>query len=159
LNNPLKLSLSNHLLISFVSNPFIFFQSNKLCLILSPLYKMQFSTFTLLSAVTAIASAAQHSVEVGNGGFTFTPNNLTAAAGDTVVFTFYPSKHSVAQASFAKPCVPLNSSSFFSGAMSTTSGVNSMTYTLTINDTQPIWFYCSVASHCEAGMVGSINAA
>jgi plastocyanin len=120
---------------------------------------MQFSTFaTLLSAVSA-ASAAVHSITVGDGALAFSPANISAAVGDTVVFSFYPTKHSVAQASFAKPCVPLNSSSFFSGAMTTTSGVNPDTFTITVNDTTPIWFYCSVASHCESGMVGSINAA
>ena len=120
---------------------------------------MQFSTITTLLSAIATVNAAVHTVTVGNGGLVFSPNNLTAAAGDTVVFSFYPSKHSVAQATFAKPCVPMDSSSFFSGAMATTSGVNANTYTLTINDTTPIWFYCSVATHCESGMVGSINAA
>jgi plastocyanin len=125
---------------------------------LYPNFKMQFSTFTLLSAIAAAANAATHTVTVGNGGLVFSPNNTVAAAGDTVVFSFYPSKHSVAQASFAKPCVPINSTAFFSGALSTSSGVNADTFTLTINDTTPIWFYCSVGAHCASGMVGSINA-
>jgi hypothetical protein len=29
---------------------------------------------------------------------------------------------------------------------------------VTVNDTQPIWFYCSRASHCASGMVGVVNA-
>jgi hypothetical protein len=27
-----------------------------------------------------------------------------------------------------------------------------------VNDTTPIWFYCGVPGHCQAGMVGVINA-
>lgn len=32
-----------------------------------------------------------------------------------------------------------------------------MVYTITINNTQPIFFYSPVAGHCQAGMVGVIN--
>lgn len=31
-------------------------------------------------------------------------------------------------------------------------------FTIAINDTKPIWFYCSQAKHCQSGMVGVINA-
>lgn len=32
------------------------------------------------------------------------------------------------------------------------------TFTITINDTAPIWGYCSQTGHCGSGMVFSINA-
>jgi len=32
------------------------------------------------------------------------------------------------------------------------------TYTIQINDTKPIWYYCSQGPHCQEGMVGVINA-
>lgn len=32
------------------------------------------------------------------------------------------------------------------------------TYEIVINNTKPIWFYCSQANHCVNGMVGAINA-
>jgi uncharacterized cupredoxin-like copper-binding protein len=32
-----------------------------------------------------------------------------------------------------------------------------MVFTVTVNDTNPIWFYCGVPTHCQAGMVGVIN--
>lgn len=30
-------------------------------------------------------------------------------------------------------------------------------FTITINDTTPIWYYCDHIGHCQAGMVGVIN--
>ena len=32
------------------------------------------------------------------------------------------------------------------------------TYEIVVNNTDPIWFYCSQTNHCVNGMVGSINA-
>jgi hypothetical protein len=32
------------------------------------------------------------------------------------------------------------------------------TWSITINDTTPLWFYCSQTNHCADGMVFSINA-
>jgi len=57
--------------------------------------------------------------------------------------------------------VPINSvqpavKGIFSGFMPT-NGVITPIFTILINDTQPIWYYCSQAMHCQAGMVGVIN--
>lgn len=30
-------------------------------------------------------------------------------------------------------------------------------FTVTVNDTKPLWFYCSQGAHCEAGMAMVIN--
>lgn len=32
------------------------------------------------------------------------------------------------------------------------------TYTIRVNDTNPIWLYCSQGKHCQNGMVAAINA-
>jgi hypothetical protein len=32
-----------------------------------------------------------------------------------------------------------------------------MTFIVTVNSTDPIWFYCSLNAHCIAGMVGVVN--
>jgi hypothetical protein len=29
---------------------------------------------------------------------------------------------------------------------------------VTVNDTKPIWFYCTQKTHCKGGMVGVVNA-
>jgi len=31
------------------------------------------------------------------------------------------------------------------------------TFTITINNTSPLWFYCAQAKHCQSGMVMAIN--
>ncbi|KUJ08953.1 Cupredoxin [Mollisia scopiformis] len=112
------------------------------------------------SVSTTSSGATVHVIKVGDGALAFSPNNITAAVNDIVEFHFYPAKHSVAQSTFADPCVPLtNGTSFFSGSMSTTSGVNVNTFQLTINNTAPIWFYCAYPGHCEQGMAGVINQA
>lgn len=32
-------------------------------------------------------------------------------------------------------------------------------FTITVNDTKPIWYYCGFPNHCQGGMVGVINQA
>ncbi|KAF7549913.1 hypothetical protein G7Z17_g6070 [Cylindrodendrum hubeiense] len=112
-----------------------------------------------LSALVSAVAAAKHVVKVGDGGLTFDPESTTAAVGDTVEFHFYPMAHSVAQSSFAAPCEPLNSTSFFSGPVAVSSGVSDTVFTVTIENEDPIWYYCATGSHCQSGMVGAINAA
>jgi hypothetical protein len=51
-----------------------------------------------------------------------------------------------------------NGTGFVSGFFNTTSGTNANVFTITVNDTNPIWFFCGFPSHCELGMAGVINA-
>ena len=120
---------------------------------------------------TSSASPGVHSVAVGQGGLTFSPNSLTAAVGDQVEFHFDSPTHSVAQGDFNNACQPLNSSSFWSGYPGNgvrnlhsefqptplLTATQSPPFTITVNSTDPIWFYCTQVSHCQAGMVGVIN--
>ncbi|RAL66490.1 hypothetical protein DID88_006180 [Monilinia fructigena] len=76
-----------------------------------------------------------HTILVGAGGqLTFSPNETKADVNTTLEFHFYPQTHSVAQAAFASPL-----------------------FSVLVNDTKPIWFYCGFARHCENGMVGAVN--
>lgn len=108
------------------------------------------------------SQSGMHIVSVSNAGgtvFAFNPSTITAAKGDMVQFQFNPLNHSVVQGSFEKPCQPL-SGGFFSGFQSLSTGATSMpSFTITVNSTDPIWFYCSqtVLTHCQQGMVGVIN--
>ena len=69
--------------------------------------------------------------------------------------------HSVAQSSFDDPCQPLQSGNvpgFWSGMMPVTAESTSMpVFSIMVNDTRPIWFYCATAKHCQNGMSGVIN--
>jgi len=115
------------------------------------------TTAVVPATTTASSSGTVHTVTAGNGALKYVPNSITAAVGDTIEFHFYPPEHSVAQSSFAAPCVPLGPTAFFSGPFTQSSGQNANVFTLTINDTNPIWFYCGVPTHGESGMAGVIN--
>ena len=71
--------------------------------------------------------------------------------------------HSVVQSTFDQPCQPIknnmpSTNGFFSGFMPVKAGAAMMpSYTIMVNDTKPIWYYCSQGDHCQDGMVGVIN--
>ncbi|KAL4075411.1 hypothetical protein V8B97DRAFT_1915992 [Scleroderma yunnanense] len=95
-------------------------------------------------------TGTSHTVVVGSG-LTFNPSNITASPGDTVTFEFQQGDHSATQSTFASPCSPLTSG-FDSGYL-----INA-NYSITVNDTNPIWVYCKQSDHCSEGMVFSVNA-
>ncbi|KAF4461748.1 extracellular serine-rich [Fusarium albosuccineum] len=103
----------------------------------------------------ASASATTHKVEVGKGGLRYAPDTIKAAKGDVIEFRFN-SMHTVVASDFNKPCAPATSGGFYSGELP--KGDNSF-FSVTINNTDPIFFYCAIESHCQAGMVGVINQA
>jgi len=109
-------------------------------------------------AVTATSSPFK--VSVGKDGLTYTPSNIIAEVGTLIEFDFFPKNHTVTQSSFKDPCHPLSTGGFFSGFVPTNATPSDTTFTITVMDTKPIWFYCSqtVGTHCQKGMVGSINA-
>jgi plastocyanin len=112
----------------------------------------------ILSSMAAIASAATVKVQVSDASSTlaFTPNSIKASVGDVVEFTFFPKNHTVAQSSFGSPCSPL-AGGFFSGYVPSAAGASNKTFSVTVKDTKPIWYYCSQSKHCNSGMVGVIN--
>lgn len=111
-------------------------------------------------------SILTHVIQVGdaNGSLKFYPSELTASPGDMVQFHFWPKSHSVAQSTFADPCQPMPAAAggtkgFWSGMMPVTAQDTVMpVFSIMVNDTNPIWFYCATGSHCQNGMTGVINA-
>ncbi|EIW85455.1 Cupredoxin [Coniophora puteana RWD-64-598 SS2] len=127
------------------------------------------------SGATATASASSptssstgmtqdHQVQVGAGGLTYTPSNITAQPGDTITFKFMAKNHTATQSTFADPCKKLDNTTtnqlgFDSGFMPVANGTTTFpTYTVQVNDTKPIWVYCRQTGHCGMGMVFSVNA-
>jgi len=110
------------------------------------------------AAVTATSSPFK--VKVGADGLTYTPSNIIADVGTQIEFDFFPKNHTVTQSSFKDPCHPLSGGGFFSGFVPTGDSPSSTTFTITVQNKSPIWFYCSqtVGTHCQKGMVGAINA-
>ncbi|KAK5987578.1 putative GPI-anchored cupredoxin [Cladobotryum mycophilum] len=118
---------------------------------------MHFTTITTI-ALSALASAKTIRIDSGKDGLTFSPADIKADVGDILEWHFFPQNHSVVAADFAGPCKPAAKGGFFSSWMPTASGEGKDVFRVTVQDTKPIWFYCSQGKHCEAGMVGAVNA-
>ncbi|KAK0383248.1 hypothetical protein NLU13_9161 [Sarocladium strictum] len=116
---------------------------------------MQYSLLNLaaLALTASQVSAEVHKVQVGQDGLTFSPNNIKASKGDLVEFHF-DGDHSVVASDFDAPCTPAKSGGFGSGPLP---DGDKTWFSINITSTDPIWFYCGVPGHCQAGMVGVIN--
>jgi hypothetical protein len=131
------------------------------------------NTLLGLAAIAAMTVNSQMGttirVAVGEGGsLRYSPNNITAKVGTAIEFNFFPNvsnqiedlptklihsqNHSVVQSSFANPCHPL-AGGFFSSFVPTKSSPSGTSFTVIVNDTSPVWFYCSQtsSSHCQSG--------
>ncbi|KAI0338335.1 hypothetical protein BDW22DRAFT_1362933 [Trametopsis cervina] len=119
-----------------------------------------------LAACASLVSAKRVIVKVGanttdDPSLIFQPQQVTATAGDVVVFTFENGTHTATQADFAAPCIPLsfhNSSvnGFNSGERPANNGTTVTTLEVPITDnTTTFWFYDN--DSCGDGGVGGIN--
>jgi hypothetical protein len=126
---------------------------------------MRFSSIALLTAAASLASAANFTVLVGDGGaLTFNPTTVTVAAGDTINFEFRAKNHSATQSTFANPCAlqTTPTTGVNSGFQFVAAGSTSFpTWSITVqNASAPLWFFCAQtnpANHCHAGMVFAVN--
>ncbi|KAK3312199.1 hypothetical protein B0H66DRAFT_395551 [Apodospora peruviana] len=110
------------------------------------------------SLLTSMASAKTIRIDVGQTGLSFTPDSVTAAKGDVLEYHFHaPLPHSVTMGDFSTPCNPAKTGGFYSGVVQTASGENTNVFSVTVNSTDPIFFYCTVPGHCPAGMSGVVN--
>jgi len=121
------------------------------------------------SSTITMGAGTNHMVVVGGPSMLiFTPANITAQIGDTITFSFRQTNHTVTQSSFASPCTSLTQSStsgqvgFDSGFMPVgASDTVFPSFTITVNDTSPIWAFCKQTNpidHCADGMVFAANA-
>ncbi|KAK4457500.1 Plastocyanin, chloroplastic [Cladorrhinum samala] len=113
------------------------------------------------AVATSVAggAAATHTVTVGGPkGLSFEPQQLKAAVGDSVVFTFLSQNHTVTQSAFDTPCDPLAGgmdSGFQANANNTVNPPPQVAMQVMVDT--PLWFYCRQGNHCGKGMVFSIN--
>ncbi|KAE9373045.1 hypothetical protein N431DRAFT_503818 [Stipitochalara longipes BDJ] len=119
---------------------------------------------TATSTSTSAAPAATHIIAAGVDGFNFLPRETYANVGDVIEFQFYPLNHSVVRASYGnEPCVPYEYTTpgqlgFYSGFVPVAQPLkNPPSFQVTVNDTAPIFFYCSQTDACFQGMIGVIN--
>lgn len=105
-------------------------------------------------------------------GKKYWPENIQAPPGSMVQFQFWTGNHTVTQSTFDAPCAPMDPVMSQSGNGSVmTGGIKSgfqpvdasapmgeiPTYSIMINDTSPLWFYCGQSTHCQGGMSMVIN--
>ncbi|KAK9421713.1 hypothetical protein SUNI508_05314 [Seiridium unicorne] len=111
----------------------------------------------LLTLTAGLASATVHKINAGPG-LKFSPENITAVKDDVLEFHFYAQNHSVALGDYDDACQFPESGGFFSGYIPASgSAEGSQVFRVTVNDTDPIWYYCTQVSHCKSGMVGVVN--
>ncbi|KAF2734576.1 hypothetical protein EJ04DRAFT_552600 [Polyplosphaeria fusca] len=118
------------------------------------------------TATTTLSAAPQtHTVNAGNGDHKYYPDITQANVGDIVEFRFFPPNHSVVRADTTQyPCIPYemtgkDKKGFFSGFFPVDVILpDPPKWQLLINDTSPIFFYCSAPGSCiDYTMVGVIN--
>ncbi|EEB92405.1 hypothetical protein MPER_09091, partial [Moniliophthora perniciosa FA553] len=122
---------------------------------------MRTSALGLAFASLPAVLAANYDVTVAPGGeLVFSPEYVQAAIGDTVTFTFNPKNHTVTQSTFDQPC-NLNPEGFSTGFVPVAVGTTDLpSRVLTVNHTNPMWFYCQQQMpepHCSKGMVFAVN--
>lgn len=114
-------------------------------------------------SATSSALAQTHTISVGID-HKFKPEVTQAEAGDLIEFLFFPPNHSVVRAEYEFPCIPYEMTGrgkvgFFSGFRPVDAILaDPPSWTLKVNDTNPIFFYCSAPGSCiRYGMVAVIN--
>jgi len=119
------------------------------------------STYSPPASFPTPASGKEHIIIVGGTELAFTPPNIQARPGDTIVFEFRAKNHTVTASSFDAPCLPLAVNGWTSGFVPVAADVTAdfPQYRLTVNDSKPIWAHCAQGNHCGQGMVFSANAA
>ncbi|KIP12603.1 hypothetical protein PHLGIDRAFT_98049 [Phlebiopsis gigantea 11061_1 CR5-6] len=120
------------------------------------------------AATPASLEGTVHKVLVGNNGtLTYDPQFVVAAPRDIIQFEFHQKNHTATQSAFAAPCLPFvaadGTPGVDSGFMPVAANASAFpTWNVTVNDTNPLWFYCKQhspdgSSHCGAGMVFAVN--
>ncbi|PSN63969.1 hypothetical protein BS50DRAFT_93903 [Corynespora cassiicola Philippines] len=89
----------------------------------------------------------------------YSPEAIDAAMGDMVKFVFMQKNHTVTQSTFDEPCKKMEGG-MDSGFMPNPEGAPGVEWNMTVETTEPLWFYCKQQNgvHCGKGMVFSINA-
>ena len=78
-----------------------------------------------ISTSTRSSMPSVHTITVGRVAHAFDPAEITANPGDTLVFQFWPTDHSVIRAEYGLPCIPFDTvnpgkPSFYSGNFTNT---------------------------------------
>lgn len=103
----------------------------------------------------AAGTGATHTVIVAptKGVLRYVPFAVNASVGDTVRFMWGAGPHTVTKSSALTVCNrTAEAASFASGQQNA-----SFVFDQVVNTTEPTFFFCGVATHCQKGMFGIIN--
>ena len=119
---------------------------------------MRFALASAILAIGAATSAFADDIPVTVEPTAFNPTNVTAQPGDTITFTFISKNHTVTQSSFDSPCQPLDGGIDSGFEPIPDNSTETLNFTITINDTSAIFFYCRQTGHCSGdGQVFAVN--
>ena len=112
------------------------------------------------NTATPSKSGVTYDVEVGSGGdLVFRPSWIEATTGDTINFKFLKLNHTLTESSLEEPFTPVRGFNTGFHNFNPMNATNKIT-SFRLQDTSPKWFFCqqtTKSSHCNAGMVFSIN--
>ncbi|KAF1810346.1 hypothetical protein P152DRAFT_369051, partial [Eremomyces bilateralis CBS 781.70] len=106
------------------------------------------------------ALAANHTISIGSSGLNIAPNVTHAVPGDLLIFRFFPGHHNVASGPFGTPCQSsATGGGIFSGWVDASDKEQgaAQIFVVEVNDTEPLWLYCSTPHHCSNGQVAVVN--
>ncbi|CAG8609816.1 17694_t:CDS:2 [Racocetra persica] len=113
----------------------------------------------LLVSFATFAYTTVYPVMVGQGGNTFTPQNITnLKVGDSVNFTWVNGMHSVTLSDApAGTCV--QSTSIQNSEIQAPTNVvgTSVLFNITSSTPPTVWYFCRVLQHCQGGMWGVLK--
>src|SRR6266849_2688938 len=119
---------------------------------------MHFSLASVvLATLASTVSAATTQVKVGSSGLAFDPPSVNATTGDIIQFVFYPKNHTVTQSTFAAPCSPMSGGADSGFNPTTANATNVPSYSVTVNNTQPLWFYCKQTRYGVTFLIYNMN--
>ncbi|RYP31628.1 hypothetical protein DL767_005635 [Monosporascus sp. MG133] len=128
---------------------------------------MYYTTASFLALLGLASAQTLHVVSVsgeGDWALKFSPDNIKAAVGDMIQFQFRAGNHSVVQSNFDNPCEPIKmhtgAEGFYSGYQLVAASEEMdmiPTYTVMVQDENPMWVYCSQGQHCQNGMTMVVN--
>ncbi|TFK37595.1 hypothetical protein BDQ12DRAFT_684945 [Crucibulum laeve] len=123
-------------------------------------------SIALVALFLPLAFGAEYLVGVGKDettgkkGLGFDPSSIHPLSGDVINFEFRSGSHSVVQSSYENPCT--SNGGFNSGVITVAddlavdaSGLPSVK--LTVNSTEPLWFFDEAGGLCNQGAVLSVN--
>jgi len=102
-----------------------------------------------------MGSGVTHTVIVAptQGVLRFVPFVVNASVGDTIIYKWGAGPHTVTKSSELTICnKSMDADTFTSGPQNAT-----FQFDVQVNDTNPLFYYCGVATHCEKGMFGIVN--